>query len=55
MMLTCESKYLVGADGGKSFVRRHLAVPFEGDTTEDRWVRIDGRVKTNLPHPRAYG
>ncbi|RFU35572.1 hypothetical protein B7463_g831, partial [Scytalidium lignicola] len=50
-----KSKYLVGADGGKSFVRRHLNVPFEGDTTEDKWIRIDGKIKSNIPNPRAYG
>ncbi|SPN99132.1 uncharacterized protein DNG_02167 [Cephalotrichum gorgonifer] len=50
-----ESKYLVGADGGRSFVRRHLNIPFEGDTTQDKWIRIDGKVKTNLPTPRSYG
>ncbi|KAL3459562.1 FAD binding domain-containing protein [Aspergillus heterothallicus] len=52
--VTVKSKYLVGADGGKSFVRRHLDVPFDGDTTQDKWIRIDGKVKTDLPTPRAY-
>ncbi|KAI0454850.1 FAD binding domain-containing protein [Xylaria acuta] len=45
---------LVGADGGRSSVRRLLAIPFEGSTSEDKWVRIDGHVKTNLPKPRRY-
>ncbi|TVY93643.1 Eukaryotic translation initiation factor 3 subunit M [Lachnellula willkommii] len=31
-------KYLIGADGGRSFVRRALEIPFEGSTTEDKWV-----------------
>jgi len=48
-------KYVVGADGGRSFVRRSLGVPFEGNTTEDKWVRIDGVVETNMPKSRAYG
>ncbi|KAI1171768.1 FAD binding domain-containing protein [Nemania sp. FL0916] len=47
-------KRLVGADGGRSSVRRLLAIPFEGSTSEDKWVRIDGKVKTNLPKPRTY-
>jgi 2-polyprenyl-6-methoxyphenol hydroxylase-like FAD-dependent oxidoreductase len=39
--------YLVGADGGRGFVRRHLAVPFEGQTYETVRmlvgdVRLDG-------------
>ncbi|KAJ0426794.1 FAD binding domain-containing protein [Aspergillus carlsbadensis] len=53
-LIDLASKYLIGADGGRSFVRRHLDIPFEGDTTQDKWIRIDGKVKTNLPTPRAY-
>ncbi|GAP84366.2 putative 3-(3-hydroxy-phenyl)propionate hydroxylase [Rosellinia necatrix] len=45
---------LVGADGGRSSVRHLLEIPFEGSTSEDKWVRIDGHVKTNLPRPRTY-
>ncbi|KAL2836940.1 FAD binding domain-containing protein [Aspergillus pseudoustus] len=51
---TVQSKYLMGADGGRSFVRRRLNIPFEGDTTQDKWIRVDGRIKTDLPTPRAY-
>lgn len=31
-------KYLVGADGGRSTVRRLMDIPFLGTSTEDRWV-----------------
>ncbi|KAH6666642.1 FAD binding domain-containing protein [Halenospora varia] len=48
-------RYLVGADGGRSFVRRTLDIPFEGSTTEDKWVRIDGPLKTDMPKSRGYG
>ncbi|KAH8648913.1 FAD binding domain-containing protein [Tricladium varicosporioides] len=48
-------RYLVGADGGRSFVRRALDIPFEGSTTEDKWVRIDGPLKTDMPKSRGYG
>jgi phenol 2-monooxygenase len=48
-------KYLVGADGGRSFVRRALEVPFDGSTTEDKWVRIDGIIETDMPKSRVYG
>ncbi|KAK0836557.1 hypothetical protein LTR03_013570 [Friedmanniomyces endolithicus] len=51
---TIRCKYLIGSDGGRSSVRRMLSVPFEGSTTEDRWVRIDGPIKTDLPKPRTY-
>ncbi|KAK5736841.1 hypothetical protein LTR17_007166 [Elasticomyces elasticus] len=51
---TIRCKYLIGCDGGRSSVRRMMAIPFEGSTTEDRWVRIDGPIKTDLPKPRTY-
>ncbi|KAI0538748.1 FAD binding domain-containing protein [Xylaria digitata] len=51
---TIRCRYLIGADGGRSSVRRLLSIPFEGATSEDKWVRIDGHVKTNLPKPRTY-
>ncbi|KAF2183832.1 3-propionate hydroxylase [Zopfia rhizophila CBS 207.26] len=47
-------KYLIGADGGRSFVRRAMGIPFEGSSSEDKWVRIDGVIETNLPKPRTY-
>ncbi|PWY87553.1 putative 2,4-dichlorophenol 6-monooxygenase, partial [Aspergillus heteromorphus CBS 117.55] len=50
-----KSKYLVGADGGHSFVRRHADIPFDGDSSEDQWIRIDGIVETDMPIHRAYG
>lgn len=51
---TVKCRYLVGADGGRSFVRRALQIPFEGSSTEDKWIIIDGLIDTNLPKPRAY-
>jgi phenol 2-monooxygenase len=47
-------KYLVGADGGKSFVRRTMDIPFDGSSSEDKWVRVDGVIETDLPKPRTY-
>ncbi|RAR02411.1 3-(3-hydroxy-phenyl)propionate hydroxylase [Stemphylium lycopersici] len=47
-------RYLVGADGGKSFVRRAMSIPFDGSSTTDKWVRIDGVIETDLPKPRTY-
>ena len=32
--------YVVAADGGKSFVRRHLEVPFEGETWKDERMYV---------------
>jgi 2-polyprenyl-6-methoxyphenol hydroxylase-like FAD-dependent oxidoreductase len=50
-----ESNASIGADGGQSFVRRVLEIPFDGSTTEDKWVRIDGMVETDMPKSRSYG
>jgi phenol 2-monooxygenase len=47
-------RYLVGADGGRSFVRRAIHIPFDGSSSEDKWVRVDGVVETNMPKSRTY-
>ena len=49
-----QCRYLIGADGGQSSVRKILDIPFDGSTSEDKWVRIDGQVRTNVPKPRGY-
>ncbi|KAI2471361.1 FAD binding domain-containing protein [Annulohypoxylon bovei var. microspora] len=51
---TVRCKYLIGCDGGRSSVRRIFNIPFEGSAGEDKWVRIDGQIKTDLPKPRSY-
>lgn len=51
---TVKCRYLVGADGGKSFVRRAMDIPFDGSSSEDKWVRVDGVIETDLPKPRTY-
>lgn len=41
-------RYLLAADGGASFVRRHLRIPFEGTTFPDQpWLVVD--VETSDP------
>jgi 2-polyprenyl-6-methoxyphenol hydroxylase-like FAD-dependent oxidoreductase len=52
---TLQAAYLVGADGGRSTVRKQLAVPFAGETNEDITmlladVRVDG-----LDHDYGHG
>ncbi|KAL1795457.1 hypothetical protein ACET3X_005681 [Alternaria dauci] len=47
-------RYLVGADGGRSFVRRAMHIPFDGSSSEDKWVRVDGVIETDLPKLRTY-
>ncbi|KAF8207087.1 FAD binding domain-containing protein [Mycena galopus ATCC 62051] len=48
-----KTKYLIGADGGKSAVRLSAGIPFNGERTMHRWIRMDARVKTNMPNPRC--
>jgi phenol 2-monooxygenase len=47
------SKYVVGADGTRSLVRKLADIPFVGDSTALKWFRIDAVVKTNMPGARV--
>lgn len=45
--------YLIGADGGNSFVRRTLDIPFEGRTKPNAWIVVD--VKNDpIGTPHVY-
>ncbi|KAJ5293607.1 hypothetical protein PENANT_c002G06541 [Penicillium antarcticum] len=44
-LLTVKGKYIVGADGGRSLVRRTADIPFNGDHTKFKWVQLDHGVK----------
>ncbi|KAH8894345.1 hypothetical protein GQ53DRAFT_643595 [Thozetella sp. PMI_491] len=46
---TVRSKYIVGADGGQSTVRRISGIEPEGLETEYRWIRVDLNLKTDMP------
>ena len=45
--------YLVGADGGRSSVRRAMDIPFEGKTNPNRWIVVD-IADDPLGLPNAY-
>ncbi|KWI48337.1 bifunctional 3-(3-hydroxy-phenyl)propionate/3-hydroxycinnamic acid hydroxylase [Burkholderia pseudomultivorans] len=59
---TVRAAYMVGADGGNSFVRRVLNVPFEGRTKPNQWIVVDVRndpigsphVYLHCDHERPY-
>ena len=36
-----KAKYLVACDGGNSYVRRMLNIPFEGKTAPNQWIVVD--------------
>ncbi|MCJ1278717.1 hypothetical protein MMC21_006534 [Puttea exsequens] len=46
------SRFIVGADGGRSTVRDVAGIPFQGEQSRMRWVRIDGVVETDMPDAR---
>ncbi|WP_202869099.1 FAD-dependent monooxygenase [Kribbella antibiotica] len=51
---TITATYLVGADGGASFVRRHLGIAFEGTTDESIKVLIGDVAADGLDHDKSY-
>ncbi|KAJ4417740.1 hypothetical protein N0V82_006014 [Gnomoniopsis sp. IMI 355080] len=53
--LSIKAKFIIGADGSRSAVRKAAKIETDGDSGEDKWVRIDGLVRTNNPKPRSYG
>ncbi|WP_327637047.1 FAD-dependent monooxygenase [Kribbella sp. NBC_00482] len=49
-----EVDYLVGADGGKSFVRKHLGIAFEGTTDESIRTLLGDVAADGLDHEYGY-
>jgi 2-polyprenyl-6-methoxyphenol hydroxylase-like FAD-dependent oxidoreductase len=45
---TLLSRYMVACDGGKSFARKHLAIPFEGETWKDERMYVADVKLTGL-------
>ena len=45
---TVRARYIVGADGANSFVRRHAGLGFDGKTFTQDWLIIDA---LNVPNP----
>ncbi|WP_405061165.1 FAD-dependent monooxygenase [Kribbella sp. NBC_01505] len=51
---TVHAAYLVGADGGASFVRKHLGIAFEGTTDDTIKVLIGDVAADGLDHEKGY-
>jgi 2-polyprenyl-6-methoxyphenol hydroxylase-like FAD-dependent oxidoreductase len=54
---TIAGRYLIGADGGNSFVRQALGVAYENLGFDQDWLVVDARVKRErpgLPSMRQY-
>lgn len=43
------SRFVIGADGGRSFVRNHFNIGFEIERPQIIWAVIDGVLETNFP------
>ena len=52
---TIEAKFLVGAEGATSSVRKQLGIPFDGSTTDIHWVIMDCKLETDYPYITSYG
>ncbi|KAI1324185.1 FAD binding domain-containing protein [Xylariaceae sp. FL0255] len=53
---TIGCRYLIGCDGTKTKVRDAANIASDGCRTEDKWVRVDGVLKsTTMPKPLSYG
>lgn len=44
-----QSRYLIGADGPRSFVRNHFKIPFKIIRPKITWAVIDGIIDTDFP------
>ena len=51
-VVKAKSKYIIGADGGKSSVRQIAGIPFNGERSAFHWVRIDAVINTDMPQSR---
>ena len=52
---TVRTKYLIGADGGRSTVRRSLGIHMEGQTLDDVWGVVDLVADSDFPDLRRTG
>ncbi|KAI9672616.1 MAG: hypothetical protein M1831_000051 [Alyxoria varia] len=52
---TVNAKYLVGAEGAGSGIRKQLSFPFDGITTDIHWGIMDCKYETNYPHMTTFG
>ena len=52
---TVRSRYIIGAEGSNSLVRRSLNFTFEGERyTGEQFIQADCRIKWSLPKGRSY-
>lgn len=52
-LVTARSRYIIGADGGRSTVRQIAGIPFVGEKSAFKWARIDAVIETDMPESRV--
>jgi len=52
---TIRAKFLVGADGAGSSIRKQLNTPFDGVSTDIYWAILDSIFETDFPHITTFG
>ena len=50
-----KAKFLVGADGAASTIRKRLNIPFDGVNTDIYWGILDCIFETDYPHAWVFG
>ncbi|KAL8823835.1 MAG: hypothetical protein Q9191_005513 [Dirinaria sp. TL-2023a] len=52
---TVKAKYLVGAEGAASSIRKQLQIPFDGTTTDIHWGIMDCKFESDYPYITTFG
>ena len=50
-----KAKFLVGAEGAASSIRKQLGIPFDGITTDIHWGIMDCKWETDFPDITTFG
>ena len=50
-----DAKYLVGAEGATSGLRKQLGIPFDGTTTDIHWGIMDCKFASDFPYMDSFG
>ena len=52
---TIRAKFIVGADGAGSSIRKQLETPFDGVSTDIYWAILDAQFETDFPYITIFG
>lgn len=52
---TVKAKFLIGAEGAASGIRKQLGIPFDGVTTDIHWGITDCKFETDYPYITTFG